>query len=541
MTARSQRTYWADGAGSRVVFDTLQELLADLRGAVFSDRAIAIYRPAGLQGGYYVLSDSAESGVDLAMANERLLLNQSLNLETPSTVAGVVATSTLRPFRLGFDSALSIPWVDTHGRGVVLIGVQDQSVADRSLEQLHSITDAHKLAIILNDSRMNGTLYLQRRLSSALRTVLDGGLSGGGKVGRLNSLVSTARQVFGSDTAYLALPEEGEAMNYYFASLSNVNTPQFRQLRMQFGQGLGGLARREARVVRSLSYADDERLLAPPVIETVDEGILSAMAAPLIRSDSVRGVLYIGNRTPTAFSETDEQVLEELADYISLLMDDPDYRSAVRDSRTNRMREDFAHAIHDSVVRSLVQIGFTAEQVSMTMGQGAAASSIATIQVAAEEALTNLREELNGLTLPAESAPRTLGQVLDQITDVPVHPGMTRNVYVLGQAAEEQLPAEVAQVMIHIGAEALTNSMLHSGSRNERVEATASDSAIGLVISDDGRGSTVLGIEAEHLSSMGHFGLASMYRRAAKVNGHLEITSVVDQGTTVNLHIPRTW
>lgn len=541
MPAPSQQIYWADGAGSRVVYETLQQVLADLRNAVLSDRAIAVYRPTGAGRGYYVLSDSAGPGVDLAIGNERLLLNQRLNLETPSTVAGLVAASTLRPFRIGFGSALSIPWVDAHGRGVVLIGVQDPSVADRSLERLHTITDARRLALMLNESRLNGTLNLQRQMSSAVRSLLDGGLSGGGRVGRLNALVATARQVFGSDTAYLALPEEGDAMNYYFASLSNVKTPQFRQLRMQFGQGLGGLARRKSRVVRSLKYADDDRLLAPPVVETFDEGILSAMAAPLIRSDSVAGVLYIGNRTPTPYSDTDEQVLEEFADYISLLMNEPDYRSAVRDSRTNRLREDFAHAIHDSVVRSLVQIGFTAEQVSMTMEREPAAESIAVIQLAAEEALTNLREELSGLTMPAESVPMRLGQVLDQLTGTPVGPGVTRNVYVLGSAAEERLPADVAEAMVHIGGEALTNSMLHSAARGERIEATASDSEIGLVIADDGVGYSVLGIEAEQLSSLGHFGLASMYRRAARINAHLEITSAADQGTTVSLRVPRTW
>ena len=73
-------------------------------------------------------------------------------------------------------------------------------------------------------------------------------------------------------------------------------TPDFRQLRMEFGQGLGGLARREVRVVSSMNYAQDTRLLAAPVTETQDEGILSAVAAPLVRAQDVHGVLYVGSR-----------------------------------------------------------------------------------------------------------------------------------------------------------------------------------------------------------------------------------------------------
>lgn len=541
MSAQPQRIYWADGAGSRAVFESLQAVLGDLREAVLSDRAIALYRPIGMGRGHFVLSDSVADGVEPSLGNERLMLNQSLDCRAPATVSGLVAASTLRPFRFGLGSALSIPWEDAYGRGIAVIGVHDASEAATSLERLRQIVDATRLTDTLNQSRVSGTLTLQRQLSSALRTVLDGGLDSAGRVGRLTSLVTSARQIFGSDTAYLALPEEGEAMNYYFASMSNVNTPQFRQLRMAFAQGLGGLARREGRVVSSLRYGDDHRLLAPPVSETADEGIRSAMAAPLLRDGAVTGVLYIGSRTLTPYSETDEQVLEEFADYVSLLMGEPGYRSAVDDSRNRRLREDFAHAIHDSVVRSLVQIGFTAEQVSASMSPESAARSITQIQTAAEEALTNLRAELSGMALRSPGSVMRLGQVIDQITDVPVRAGLTRNVFVHPSAIEQQLPADVAEALVHIGAESLTNSMLHSHATSEHVEAKATAAEVELFVTDDGEGSSVLGMAPEQLASHGHFGLASMYRRAAKINGHLDITSSPRTGTAVRLRIPRTW
>ena len=45
-----------------------------------------------------------------------------------------------------------------------------------------------------------------------------------------------------------------------------------------------------------MNYAQDTRLLAAPVTETQDEGILSAVAAPLVRAQDVHGVLYVGSR-----------------------------------------------------------------------------------------------------------------------------------------------------------------------------------------------------------------------------------------------------
>lgn len=532
--------FWADGAGSRVVFDSLQGVLNELRGAVLSDRAIALYQPTTIDRGYYVLSDSCHAGLEPALGNELLLLERPLDLYTPSRVTGVTAKSALRPFRLRFASALAIPWDDAFGRGVVLIGVQDGGMPEQSLDRLELITDARRLASMLSESRMSGTLSLQRQVSAALRNVLAADVSGAGPLGRLSSLVGTARALFGSDTAYLALPEETSGTSYYFGAFSNVNTPQFRQLRMEFGQGLGGLARRQGRVVSSMNYAQDERLLAAPVSETVDEGILSAIAAPLLRADDILGVLYVGSRSPHPYSETDERILAEFADYISLLMDLPEFEAVNQHARLNRMREDFAHAIHDSVVRSLVQIGFTAEQASVSVGHDAASTSIATIQKAAENALSSLREELHVL-VPPNAAAISLSQVLERITSVPARSGVSRTVLVLGQMAEAALPASVAELLIHVGAEALTNSMKHSECRNESIELRTSPTRVILTISDDGRGSPIIGMGPAQLSSMGHLGLASMHRRADRMAAKLEVTSRVDNGTTICVKIPRTW
>ncbi len=148
--------------------------------------------------------------------------------------------------------------------------------------------------------------------------------------------------------------------------------------------------------------------------------------------------------------------------------------------------------------------------------------------------MTNLRQEFSGLTAPSAQSSTYLGHVVDQITDVPVRVGVTRNVFIEPETATQQLPVAVAQVLVHVGGEALTNAMLH-------VQVKASGSEIELFIADDGQGSSVLALGVDQLRPNGHFGLASMYRRAAKVNGHLEITSEPQSGTTMRLRVPRTW
>lgn len=537
-TESAARIYWADGAGSRAVYTSLQSVLQELQAPLLGNRAVALYRPTGMTRGYFVLSDSCDEPGQAAIGNEQLTLNQRLDLEQPQTVSGVEATSTLRPFTLSFDRAVSIPWRDPFGRGVALIGVND--IQHVLAEHLHR-AEVDRLVETLKASRLRGTLTLQRNLGAAVRSVLDAGAARAGRVGRLNALVTSARDIFGSDTAYLALPEEPDTTKYYFASMANVNTPQFRQLRMRFEQGLGGLARTQGKVVRSLRYAEDDRMQAPPVTVTAEEGISSAMAAPLFSDGAVRGAIYIGNRRPTPFSETDERVLEEFADYVGLLMGNPDYQEAVQASQASRLREDFAHAIHDSVVRSLVQIGFTAEQASATAQHDAASQSITQIQVVAEEALTQLREELSGLTLQPTDGMTELGPVVQQITAVPLHSGAARNVYLDPAIEHESVPEDVAETLVQIGAEALTNSLRHSQARTERVQLVSTPTEVKLTISDDGHGSDQLQGAHEELLRGGHFGVSSMFRRAARVGGRLDITSSPMSGTTITLRVPKAW
>lgn len=540
MILPAHTVYWADGVGSCAVFDSLYGILTELRGAVLSDRAIALYQPVAAHRGWFVLSDSCQAGVAPALANEMFYLPQPLTGQTPTRVSGVSATSALRPFRLAFGSALAIPWDDPFGRGVVLIGVQDHGVPEQSLERLRAITDTRRLASTLSESRMSGTLSLQRQLGSALRDVLAQDTSAAGPIGRISSLVRTARELFKCDTAYLSLPEEGTHTHYFFASFSNVNTPQFRQLRMEFGQGLGGLARREGRAVSSMNYVHDERLVAPPVSETIDEGIVSAVAAPLLRANDILGVLYVGSRSARPYSETDERVLAEFAEYAALLMDSPAMKTESHSARLGRLREDFAHAIHDSVVRSLVQIGFTAEQASRSVSDRTAMSAIEAIRSAAEEALSNLRKELSGLVV-ADSTQMNIGQILEQIARVPTRPGVARHVLILGSAGEAILPAGVAEVLVQVGAEALTNSLKHSECKNQTLEVKTTPELVTLKVCDDGRGSPLLDMAPSQLAGMGHLGLASMHRRVQGVAGQLSITSGIENGTSVYATIPRTW
>ena len=177
-----------------------------------SDRALALHQPAtSAYDQYFVLPDSCRDSLEPALANERLRVDQPQDLLEAGQVLHFAASSALRPLRLRLASAVALPWNDAFGRGVVLVGTYEDELPGENLKRLQATADVTRLTSALRASRVSGTLEIQRQLTAALRTVLAADVSGAGTLGRLRSLVDTARVLLRSDAAYLALPEEPSA------------------------------------------------------------------------------------------------------------------------------------------------------------------------------------------------------------------------------------------------------------------------------------------------------------------------------------------
>jgi two-component system sensor histidine kinase DegS len=95
---------------------------------------------------------------------------------------------------------------------------------------------------------------------------------------------------------------------------------------------------------------------------------------------------------------------------------------------------------------------------------------------------------------------------------------------------------ETALALFRVLQETLTNVAKHCG-RGTRVDvslAFGEDTAT-LSVEDHGPGFVVA--DAAELAAAGHYGLANMRERAAKVRGALQIASAPGQGTRVQLHV----
>jgi PAS domain S-box-containing protein len=93
--------------------------------------------------------------------------------------------------------------------------------------------------------------------------------------------------------------------------------------------------------------------------------------------------------------------------------------------------------------------------------------------------------------------------------------------------------AEAAICVYRIVQEALRNVVKHSGAARAQVRLTADETALSLVVSDEGRG-----FNAAEVASRGGLGLVSMQERLRLVEGELTIASQPGSGTRIEACVP---
>ena len=103
----------------------------------------------------------------------------------------------------------------------------------------------------------------------------------------------------------------------------------------------------------------------------------------------------------------------------------------------------------------------------------------------------------------------------------------------LSVSDEVDVPPAVAEALVMIAREALHNVVKHAGAGRVDIALELDSGELCLSVADDGRGFDPA------LPRPGHFGLQSMWERAAAVAGRLELSSRVGVGSRVRVRIPR--
>jgi len=197
-------------------------------------------------------------------------------------------------------------------------------------------------------------------------------------------------------------------------------------------------------------------------------------------------------------------------------------------------RERIARELHDTLIQSVTGLTLHVRAAANQVPEGTP------LRERLELALTRAND------VAREGRDRVTELRLHQGTAVPLETALANACRTLADAwpgprceltvdgTPRDLNVLVSEEVERVAREALTNALRHAGARRVHLRLAYDRDALRLTVQDDGRGFPS-GAD-DGLERSGHFGLAGMRERAARIGGQLTVRSG-DQGTTVTLSV----
>jgi two-component system, NarL family, sensor histidine kinase DevS len=264
--------------------------------------------------------------------------------------------------------------------------------------------------------------------------------------------------------------------------------------------------------------------------------MVSFLGVPIRATNQQLGQIYLTEKIGAPeFNADDEKIIQMLAAYAAAAIQNARLHENTHRLAVLEERERIGMDLHDGIIQAIYGVGLSLE------------SALHSFEDEPQDAKARVQHSIEGLN----QAIRDLrGYILDlrprQMGNEGLMSGLNRlltefrantlaNVQLSGNENElKDLPQTHSMVLFHICQEALANVAKHAKAKQVDISIWSTDERVLMEIHDNGKG-----FEMEKMNaSIGH-GLANMQTRVHAVGGDVDISSVVDEGTTVLTWVPR--
>ncbi len=350
----------------------------------------------------------------------------------------------------------------------------------------------------------------------------------------LNSVVSRATRLLDSEIGILMLlGADGTTLRVAAQTGLHTEFPKGPLAIPEHGLLQHVIETGEAAIVANRT--DDERVLSRPMKLLDDEGLRSSIEVPLKGKDKVLGVIIVGNRVRTGYTDQQAKLLETFGNLTAVAIETRELYEKVESLARLEERDRIAMDLHDGVIQSIYAISLHLEDVSDRL-PGPAQGLKPDVEKAMDDLnkvikdirsyIFDLRPQLSHI----EDLPGAIGQLVEQFR---VNTLVTITLDVAqpfeGAGGEAQ-----AMALFHIAQEALNNVSKHSRATAVAVRLASTGQSITLEIEDNGEGFEV---PSERSTSIGN-GLRNMRDRARSVGADLTYDSSLGGGTRIRVDLP---
>ena len=274
--------------------------------------------------------------------------------------------------------------------------------------------------------------------------------------------------------------------------------------------------------------AHDSRL-NPEIREYLTrKGAKRFMTVPMFVTGEIRGFIGIQHRQQCAYRADQIELAQALAHHVMMAAHGQDLIEQQREAAILKERTRMARDIHDTLAQ-----GFTGVIVQMEAAEEAlleedsehAIGHVHRARQLARESLREARRSVHALRPQAlEKAP--FADALEAIIKNTAAGTALRTEFRITGKPRELAPL-VEENLLHIGQEALTNSLKHAHATKFEARLSFNPDAVYLQLQDNGDGFNVGN------SNGGGFGLIGMKERAEQIGATVDVTSKPGAGTSI--------
>ncbi len=303
--------------------------------------------------------------------------------------------------------------------------------------------------------------------------------------------------------------------------------------RFRLGEGIIGKVAQTGKLVINYNIENGEfQCIHPRIIE---EGFHCIACIPLLAGGKVVGVMTAASRREQLYDKREKNLLSAIGSWAGITIENERLNHQARRLAVLEERERIGMDLHDGVIQSIYGVGLALEYIRVAMEEDPepAKEKINDSIASLNETIRDIRAYILDLR-PREFHGEGLLQGLKRLIAEFQTNCATQINLVAPDDGLLDIPAVNATAIFHICQEALANVAKHSRAKQAQVHLWTAKERLVLEVSDDG-----LGFDLKKMSvTLGH-GLSNMQARARKVGGDVEITSAMNNGTTVLAWVPR--
>jgi signal transduction histidine kinase len=261
-------------------------------------------------------------------------------------------------------------------------------------------------------------------------------------------------------------------------------------------------------------------------------GIHSHLCVPLKIKDKVIGVMSAASDHAEAFNQSDETILQTLANQVSVAIDNARLYEQARHLAVLEERQRLGRELHDSVTQSLYGISLYAQAATgkIAINQfDQAKKYLVDIQNTAQESLADMRLLIFELRPPILDDEGLILALQNRLLSVENRANIKTKIK---SNLTIRLPSHIEEGLYQIAREALNNIIKHAHAKNILVCVQQVHKSVSMEISDDG-----IGFEPEKACKQGCLGLVNMKELALSQGWQLLIESNPGNGARIQVEI----